>query len=133
MRTAIYVAAPSTVTIRATDPRDSAAQLYRFQRGAGKPALGIHELEAGIYLVLSNQAVEVIGDDLTVASLSKDKDIPPEPKARVLAAEPGATMAAVCTFFGVAKDADPPAPPVAPVEDDAGGSGGGGAGDVEDA
>lgn len=108
MRTAIYVAEPSTVTIRATAPGETSATLYRFQRGAGKPALGTHQLEPGIYMVLSIGGVDVTGNGLTVAPLSKDKDIPPEPKAAVLAAEPGATPDAIARFFQVTKDADPP-------------------------
>src|SRR5262245_37732271 len=121
MRTAIYVAEPSTVTIRPTAPGqtgETGATLYRFQRGAGKPALGTHQLEPGIYMVLSIGGVDVTGNGLTVTPLSKDKDIPPEPKAQVLAAEPGATPDAIARFFQVTKDADPPDPRAPAIPED---------------
>jgi hypothetical protein len=122
VRTAIYVAELSTVTIRPLAPSQVSATLYRFRRGAIGPAFGIHQLEPGIYLMLSEPGVEVTGNDLVVTPLSKDKDIPPAPKADVLAAEPGATIADVHKFLMVFKSADPPAresaPPVIPFEDE---------------
>jgi len=122
MRTAIYVAEPSTVTIRPRQPSPAHATLYRFRRGAGQPAFGTHQLDPGIYLVMSVGAVDVTGNGLTVTPLSEDKDIPPEPKAQVLAAEPGATTEEIRTFFQVARTADPPGtpPPAVPVEDEPG-------------
>jgi hypothetical protein len=135
LRTAIYVAEPSTVTIRPLAPSQANATLYRFRRGAIASAFGVHQLDPGVYLVLSESAVEVTGPDLVVTPLSKDKDIPPEPKARVLAAEPGATTAEVHKFLMVFKDADPPArssaPPVPP-EDGPDGGEQDGEDDVED-
>ena len=120
MRTAIYVLAPTTVTIRPVAPGEVNVQLYRYQRPTAKPGLGIHQLEPGIYMALSTGELDVAGANLTAASLSNDKDIPPDPKA-VLAFETGATVASVQTFFQVAKDADPPDPGAAiPVDDEPG-------------
>jgi hypothetical protein len=112
LRTAIYVAEPSTVTIRPLAPSQTKAVLYRFRRGAGQPAFGSHQLDPGIYMVLAADAVEVTatGNGVTIIPLSKDKDKPPEPKA-LLAAEPGATLDEMNMFFLVAKDEDPPAVP----------------------
>jgi len=120
MRTAIYVHAPSTVTIRPAAPGEASVLLYRYQQPTAKPGLGAHALEPGIYMAMSVGELTVTGDNLTVASLRNDKDIPPDPKA-VLAFEPGATVESVNKFFQVAKDADPPdrPAPVVPVEDDA--------------
>ena len=122
MRTAIYVAESSTVTIRPLAPSQASAMLYRFRRGAIGAAFGMHQLDPGVYLVLSEPAVEVTGSDLVVTPLSKDKDIPPDPKAQVLAAEPGATIPEIHKFLMVFKQADPSAtssaPPVLPPEDE---------------
>lgn len=122
MRTAIYVAEPSTVTIRPLAPSQVSSTLYRFRHGAVGPAFGMHQLDPGIYLVLSQPALEVTGTDLVVTPLSKDKDIPPDPKAQVLASEPGATIEEVHRFLMVFKDADPPAEPAAlpvvPIDDE---------------
>src|ERR1043166_3653232 len=103
MRTAIYVAEPSTVTVRPLAPSAASATLYRFRRGAIGSAFGVHQLDPGVYLVLSELGVDVTGTDLVVTPLSKDKDIPPDPKANVLAAEPGATVAEVHKFLMVFK------------------------------
>lgn len=117
MRTAIYAAESLTVTIRPLAPSQTSATLYRFRRGAIGPAFGTHQLDPGVYLVLSESAVEVNGTNLVVTPLSKDKDIPPAPKADVLAGDPGATIEEVHKFLMVFKDADPPvAPPIVPVE-----------------
>jgi len=121
MRTAIYVLAPSTVTIRPAAPGETNVLLYRYQQPTAKPGLGVHPLEPGIYMAMSLGELTVTGDNVTATSLRNDKDIPPDPKA-VLAFEPGATVDSVNKFFQVAKDADPPerSAPVVPIEDDAG-------------
>jgi hypothetical protein len=108
LRTAIYLAEPSTVTIRPLAPSQTKATLYRFRGGAGKPAFGSHALDPGIYMVLADAMIDVTatGSGATIAPLSKDKDKPPEPKA-MLTAEPGATLDELYTFFLVAKDGDP--------------------------
>ena len=124
LRTAIYVDEPSTVTIRPLAPSQMNATLYRFRGGAGQPAFGSHRLEAGIYMVLSSAAVaaSATGSGVTITPLSKDKDIPPSPKAQVLAGEDHATIEEVHRFLMVFKQADPPAetaaPPVVPIEDE---------------
>jgi hypothetical protein len=112
MRTLIYVHEPSTVTIHAKAARDSAALLCRYNRGAGQAASGKHQLERGIYLIVSNSVLEVSGSHLEVARLPNDKDIPPDPGLALLALEPGATASSYRAFLELAKDVsvgDPPA------------------------
>ena len=105
MRTAIYVHKPSTVTIRAKNPDDARVELSRYTRAANRPAIGVHRLEAGIYQVVSRDALEVTGDDVTVEATSgSGKDIFPDPKAGVIALEPGATAQSIQEFFALAKD-----------------------------
>jgi hypothetical protein len=110
MRTAIYVHEPSTVTIRATDPRDARVELSRYHQGT-QAAVGAHQLDRGIYLIVSSCAMEVTGAGLTpgvaIDIIRNDKDIPPDPKATVVALEPGATAASVIQFLTVAKDISP--------------------------
>jgi hypothetical protein len=107
MRTAIYVHESSTVTIRATDPRDAKAELVRYNRPANVPAIGTHELEPGIYLIVSNGALEITGLRIEFEATRNDKDIWPDPKLNVIALEAGATSKSIQQFCNVAKDISP--------------------------
>jgi hypothetical protein len=104
MRTLIYVHEPSTVTIHAKAASDAAALLCRYNQGAGQVAIGKHRLERGIYLIVSNSALEVSGSHAEVAVLHNDKDIPPDPGLTLLALEPGATASSYRAFLEIAKD-----------------------------
>ena len=107
MRTAIYVHEPSTVTIRATSPRDAKAQLCRFNQDTDQAALGTHNLEPGVYMIVSTDALEVNVHGVDVHVLANDKDIWPDPKASVVALEPGASVASLRDFFQIARDDSP--------------------------
>ena len=107
MRTALYVYAPTTVTIRATAPLDANAQLYRYNQSFPQPAVGTHKLEPGIYMIVSKSGLEIQATNVGVATMGKDKDIVPEPNAQVIGLEPGATAASIQSFFELAKDASP--------------------------
>ena len=104
MRTVIYVHQPSTVTIREQQPRDASAVLCRYNQGAGQPAVGLHRLDPGIYMIISSGELEVSGSELEVVVLPNDKDIPPDPKLAIVALEPGATVASIQSFLQIAKD-----------------------------
>jgi len=103
LRTALYVYQPSTVTIRAEDPRDAGVLLYRFNQEIKKPAPGVQKLNTGIYLIVSIGDIGVTGPNVEVMTLRNDKDPWPAPKATVIALEPGATVESVKNFFTVAK------------------------------
>jgi hypothetical protein len=106
MRTALYIAQSTTVTIRADDPLDAKVALCRFNQAPTEVATGTHTLAPGIYLIVSRGPLEIAGGDLTVVTSSNDKDTWPEPKGSVLALE-GASLADVQAFFQVAKDVSP--------------------------
>jgi hypothetical protein len=107
MRTALYIAQPTTVTIRTDDPLDAKIAICRYHQPPTAAAAGTHQLEPGIYLIVSRGPLEVTSADTTVVTSRNDKDIWPEPKGNVLALEPGATVASVQEFFEVAKDISP--------------------------
>jgi hypothetical protein len=104
MRTVIYVHEPSAATIRAKDARDASALLCRYNQGVGQPAVGLHQLDPGIYMIISSGELEVSGSHLEVVVLHNDKDIPPDPKTAILALEPGATVQSIQLFLVIAKD-----------------------------
>ena len=105
LRTALYIQQPSSITIRAKDPADASAQLYRYKQGLIGPAIGTHLLPRGIYLVLSKAPIEVTNSAVVTAVVPRDKDIFPDLTAGVVAieAEAGATAESIQTFFLVAK------------------------------
>src|SRR5882672_10639108 len=94
MRTGIYVQKPTTVTIRASAPADARVQLRRFP-GAGceadarvhlrEPmAVGTHQLDVGIYLIVSSSPMQIAGDSMTTQIVANDKDPWPEIGAPVV-------------------------------------------------
>lgn len=112
MRTGIYVQKPTTVTIRASAAQDARVQLRRFQLPTSNleasacvrdpVAVGTHQLDAGIYLVVSSSPIEIVGDSLTTQIVPRDKDTWPDPDvvARLVS---GATPQQIQEFFGVTK------------------------------
>ncbi len=129
MRTGIFVQKRTTVTIHATNPQDVRVQLHRFRvetceanaRAAmvEPDAVGMHQLDAGIYLVVSNSPMQVDGDNLTTQIAPNDKDIFPDPGVIVNGLVPGATVAMIQNFFAVTKGieiGDPPPQPVSPAK-----------------
>jgi hypothetical protein len=104
MRTAIYVYEPSTVKIRAKDPRDASVEIVRYREPRAQPAVGVHRLDPGIYLIVSNRGLEVAGPNIEVQVVANNKDDWPDPEARVLALEPGASNGTIKEFFAVAMD-----------------------------
>src|SRR4051812_43143184 len=103
MRTGIYVQKPTTVTIRACTPGDARVQLRRFQvmtaqaglRAALRDpaAVGTHQLDPGIYLIVSSSAMQIEGDGVTTQSVDNDKDPWPEIAGPVVGLVLDATMA----------------------------------------
>jgi hypothetical protein len=123
MRTGIYVQKPTTVTICASVPQDARVQLRRFRVetfGADiraplpePQAVGTHQLDAGIYLIVSSGPMQVEGDNLTTQIVANDKDGWPDPGATVTGLVAQAAMPLVKQFFAVSKgievDDAPPA------------------------
>lgn len=113
MRTGIYVQKPTTVTIRAGSPADACVQLRQFRLATaetdlrarpGEPAaVGTHQLDAGIYLIVSSSPMHIQGDHLTTQIVANDKDPWPELGAPVVGLALNATMGAVKDFFAVVK------------------------------
>jgi len=104
MRTAIYLREPSIVTISAKDQRDANAQICRYRQTLSQVAVGTRRLDPGIYLVVSSGELAVSGAALDVQIVANDKDTWPDPKANVIALEPGASAASITEFFTVAKE-----------------------------
>jgi hypothetical protein len=106
MRTALYVQQPSTVTItvRVADAKAAAIKLYRYNHPGCRPAVGTHQLERGIYMVVSDGEIMVDTGDVVIEAASGDKDPLPGPRAQVVGLEPGATIESLQEFFAIAKD-----------------------------
>jgi hypothetical protein len=104
MRTAIYVYEPSTVKIRAKDPRDAGVEIVRYHQPGELAAVGVHRLDRGIYLIVSRSELEVGGINIEVQVVANNKDDWPDPKAQVVALEPGSSIGTIKEFFLVAKD-----------------------------
>jgi len=100
---ALYVDKLSVVTIRAIDPSDSEAQLYRYNQSGSRRASGVHELVRGIYQVISNSAMEVSAPGVGL-SILRGKDDPTDLAASILALEPGSTVESVKAFFAAPKE-----------------------------
>jgi hypothetical protein len=124
MRTGIYVQKPTTVTIRASAPEDARVQLRRFRAAASAAdarhlrepdAVGTHQLDAGIYLIVSSCPMAIEGANLTTQTVANDKNPWPDPDGAVAGLVVNATMAAIRDFFAVTKGievgdaAEPPA------------------------
>lgn len=115
MRTGIYVQKRTTVTIGASTPQDARVQLRRFQvatceadaRAQREPdAVGTHQLDAGIYLIVSSSPMQIAGDNLTTQIMANDKDTWPDPGATVVGLVSDATsttLRAIQNFFAVTK------------------------------
>ncbi len=116
MRTGIYVQKPTTVTIRASAPQDARVQLRRYcaptrEAAAGArmrdpDAVGTHQLDAGIYLIVSSSPMQIEGANLTTQIVANDKDGWPDPPATVVGLVSDATsttLAAIQDFFAVSK------------------------------
>ena len=112
MRTGIYVQKPTTVIIRAGAPEDARVQLRRFRvattaadaRHQREPdAVGTHQLDAGIYLIVSSRPMQVEGANLTTQVVADDKNPWPDPDGVVAGLVVNATMAAIRDFFAVTK------------------------------
>lgn len=112
MRTGIYVQKPTTVTIRASAPEDTRVQLRRFRvattaadaRHQREPdAVGTHQLDAGIYLIVSSCPMQIEGANLTTQVVANDKNPWPDPDGVVAGLVVNATMAAIRDFFAVTK------------------------------
>jgi hypothetical protein len=118
VKTVIFVEEPSTVTIGANHPRDAKAVLYRYKRdgdgdGDGEPAadvrppepaVGEHQLERGIYLIVSQAGLAVHGVRGAIEVIANNKDDWPDPRPNLVALEPKATVATVQEFLAIAKD-----------------------------
>jgi hypothetical protein len=138
MRTGIYVQKPTTVTIRASAPQDAHVQLRRFRlpacdAGASAQlrdpgAVGTHQLDAGIYLIVSSSPMNVEGNNLTTQIVANDKEGWPDPGVTVVGLVSDATtqaLGAIRNFFAVTKGIEvgdqPPestAPGTAKITDD---------------
>jgi hypothetical protein len=116
MRTGIYVHKPTTVTIRASAPQDALVQLRRFPGAACEgdaraqlrepAAVGTHQLDVGIYLIVSSSPMQIAGSDLSTQIVANDKDGWPDPGATVVGLVSDATsttLKAIQEFFAVAK------------------------------
>lgn len=113
MRTGIYVQQLTTVTIRAGSATDAYVQLRQFRLATSEVdmrvhprdplAVGTHQLDAGIYLIVSSSPIEVAGDHVTTQIVANDKDPWPDPDGAVVGLALNATMAAVKDFFAVTK------------------------------
>jgi hypothetical protein len=113
MRTGIYVQQPTTVTIRAGSPADAYVQLRQFRLASSNAdmraqprepvAVGTHQLDTGIYLIVSSSPMQIQGDHLTTQIVANDKDPWPELGAPVVGLALNATVAAVKDFFAVTK------------------------------
>jgi len=115
MRTGIYVQKPTTVTIRASSTEDARVQLRRFRVSAGAAgaadarhlrepdAVGTHQLDAGIYLIVSSGPMQIEGANLTTQAVANDKNPWPDPDGAVAGLVVDATMAAIRDFFAVTK------------------------------
>jgi hypothetical protein len=125
MRTGIYVQKPTTVTIRASTPADVRVQLRRFRVatfGADArahlrepDAVGTHQIDPGIYLIVSSSPMQIEGANLTTLVVANDKNPWPDPDDVVAGLALNATKAAIQDFFAVTKGievgdaAEPPA------------------------
>jgi hypothetical protein len=134
MRTGIYVQKPTTVTIRANAPQDARVQLRRFRVAACETdarghlpepeAVGTHQLDPGIYLIVSSSPMQVMGDNLTTQIVANDKEGWPDPPASVVGLVSDATsttLQAIQGFFAVTKGievGDVPDPDADKVADD---------------
>ena len=115
MRTGIYVQKPTTVTIRASAPQDARVRLRCFRvattaadaRHQREPdAVGTHQLDPGIYLIVSSSPMQVAGDNLTTQIVANDKDGWPDPPAMVVGLvsdSTSTTLKAIQNFFAVTK------------------------------
>lgn len=113
MRTGIYVHKPTTVTIRASASADARAQLRQFRVMTSQAelrvqpreplAVGTHQLDAGIYLIVSSSPMQIEGDGVTTQIVANEKDPWPEIAASVVGLVLDATMASAREFFSVAK------------------------------
>jgi hypothetical protein len=112
MRTGIFVQEPTTVIIRASAPQDARVQLRRLRLNTCEAdarahlrepdAVGTHQLDTGIYLIVSSGPMQIAGDNLTTQIVANNKDPWPDPEAFV-GLVPGATLETVQEFFAVAK------------------------------
>lgn len=113
MRTGIYVQKPTTVTIHASTPADARVQLRQFRVVTSQAdvhaslrdpaAVGTHQLDPGIYLIVSSSPMQIEGDGVTTQIVANDKDPWPEIAASVVGLALDATMASVRDFFAVTK------------------------------
>lgn len=113
MRTGIYVQKPTTVTIRASAAADAYVELRQFRVVASEidarahlrdpAAVGTHQLDAGIYLIVSSSPMQIEGDSVTTQVVANDKDPWPEIAANVVALVSGAVTASIRNFFEVTK------------------------------
>ena len=116
MRTGIYVQKPTTVTIRASAPQDARVQLRRFRMATRETdvrgqlrepaAVGTHQLDPGIYLIVSSSPMQVAGDNLTTQIVANDKEGWPDPPAGVVGVvsdSTSTTLKAIQNFFAVTK------------------------------
>lgn len=103
IRTGLYVQEPTTITVGSADPRSAKAFLYRYGESTATPAARRHDLQRGIYLIQSPVEMQVqIAGTATVLSMRSGKDPWPEPEARVVALEAGATAESIQQFFTTA-------------------------------
>jgi hypothetical protein len=82
-------------------------------------AVGTHQLDTGIYLIVSSDSMQVKGDNLTTQIVPNDKDGWPDPDVTVIGLVTGATASMIQNFFAVTKGidiGDPPPEPVSPMK-----------------
>lgn len=99
MRTALFVAKPTTITIKACSPLDEQALLLPYASlGVTRVAIGTYPLAAGVYAILSTDKLVISGQHVEVQHTIQDKDLFPDPPSNqaVLA---NTTLAAVQSFF----------------------------------
>lgn len=109
MRTAIFVAKPTEVTVQPVDPRDRELTVTPFNpKHPEYPAVGTLNWAVGVYLIVSRGELRIIGDHIRVeTSLTETKDPWPDPPGLDLVAlEKGATQAEIKQFFQNAKGID---------------------------
>lgn len=99
MRTALFVAKPTKITIKAYSPADEQALLLPHGSvGITRAAIGTYELAAGVYAILTTDKLEISGQNVEVQHTIQSKDLFPDPPLNQ-AALTNTTLAAVQSFF----------------------------------
>lgn len=115
LRIAIFVHQPSSVTFRPTSANDARLTLFRYNHPDDGIALGMRQLDPGIYLICAEARFVITGENIDVITF-RGKDDPSDPRIASFAPEYGASVAAITDFLRVNLDASPE--PATDVPDD---------------